>query len=99
MEGICWWRRVQNTHPVQGQVREEQLLVTVPPEIWPGVPKGQVLAAGSGLDLDLYAATVICPSVSDTIPLLLLWLPLDPCDKMGISKAVDGWSKIFSASP
>ena len=34
----------KGTHPVQGQVREEQLLVTVPPEIFAGgVPKGQVL--------------------------------------------------------
>ena len=32
------------THPVQGQVREEQLLVTLPPELLAGpVPKGQVL--------------------------------------------------------
>ncbi|MBI4000628.1 MAG: hypothetical protein HY348_02455 [Nitrospira defluvii] len=32
------------THPVQGQVREEQLLVTLPPEFFTGqAPKGQVL--------------------------------------------------------
>ena len=31
----------KGTHPVQGQVREEQLLVTVPPELLAGpVPKG-----------------------------------------------------------
>lgn len=36
--------RCKGTHPVQGQVREEQLLVTVPPELLAGpVPKGQVL--------------------------------------------------------
>lgn len=34
----------KGTHPVQGQVREEQLLVTLPPELLAGpVPKGQVL--------------------------------------------------------
>ena len=34
----------KGTHPVQGQVREEQLLVTVPPELLAGpVPKGQVM--------------------------------------------------------
>ena len=34
----------KSTHPVQGQVREEQLLVTVPRELLAGpVPKGQVL--------------------------------------------------------
>lgn len=34
----------KGTHSVQGQVREEQLLVTVPPELLAGpVPKGQVL--------------------------------------------------------
>lgn len=34
----------KGTHPVQGQVREEQLLVSVPPELLAGpVPKGQVL--------------------------------------------------------
>lgn len=34
----------KGTHPVQGQVREEQLLVTLPPELFAGqVPKGQVL--------------------------------------------------------
>lgn len=34
----------KGTHPVQGQVREEQLLVTVPPELLAGpLPKGRVL--------------------------------------------------------
>ncbi len=34
----------KGTHPVPGQVREEQLLVTVPPELLAGpVPKGQVM--------------------------------------------------------
>lgn len=34
----------QGTHPVQGQVREEQLLVTLPPEFFTGhASKGQVL--------------------------------------------------------
>ncbi|ODT45514.1 MAG: hypothetical protein ABS70_02980 [Nitrospira sp. SCN 59-13] len=34
----------KGTHPVQGQVREEQLLVTVPLELLAGpVPKGQVM--------------------------------------------------------
>jgi len=34
----------KGTHPVQGQVREEQLLVTLPQELLAGpVPKGQVL--------------------------------------------------------
>lgn len=34
----------KGTHPVQGQVREEQLLVTLPPELLAGPPaKGQVL--------------------------------------------------------
>ena len=34
----------KGTHPVQGQVREEQLLVTLPPELLAGpVPKGRVL--------------------------------------------------------
>jgi len=36
--------RCKGTHSIQGQVREEQLLVTAPPELLTGpVPKGQVL--------------------------------------------------------
>ncbi len=68
----------KGTHPVQGQVREEQLLVTVPPELLAGpVPQGAgVETAGSGLDLDIYAAAVIAPPVCDADRCFFAGFPL-----------------------
>ncbi|HQY57081.1 MAG: hypothetical protein KA240_18155 [Nitrospira sp.] len=75
----------KGTHPVPGQVREEQVLVTLPPEFFAGqLPKGQIFT-----QQDQGWTWTFTPVRRESVPgfpalSFLSWHPLDHCGMMNI---------------